>query len=133
MNLTPDKTPSSQPEAENNARRSGCLSAFLIAMFIINPLAGLYYIINMQQIASLHPGAPLILFIVLAGFSFVNLGLAIATWKWLKIGVYGFWMSALIILVINLYIGVPYWTALLGMTGPLLITLLVRSRWADFK
>ncbi len=69
---------------------------------------------------------------VFALFGLINLGLAIAVWNWKRIGVYGFWVSAIIVMGINLSIGLSLVQSLPGLVGPLILTLLVRPKWNDF-
>jgi len=114
-------------------KRGGCITAFLIFMFIINPLLALYYIFAGDTVRDTFPDLPGWAIPVLVLFCLINLGLAIAIWNWKKIGIYGIWVSAAIILVVNLSIGLPPLQSFMGLLGPLIITLLVRPKWADFE
>jgi hypothetical protein len=113
--------------------RGGCLTVFLIAMFILNPITGFYYLIDMDNVRVAFPNAPEILLYLLVIFSFINLGLAIATWNWKKIGVIGFWITAVMILIINFIAFTLSWLSFLGLLGPIILSLLVRPKWSDFK
>lgn len=112
--------------------RGGCITAFLIFMFIINPLLTIYYLLAGDFIKQNLPGIPDWALPVLAIFGLINLGLAIAIWKWKRIGIYGLWISAVAVLFINLAIGLTPVQSFMGLLGPLIITLLVRPKWADF-
>ena len=114
-------------------KRGGCITAFLILMFIANPLMSIYYLMAGDTVKQALPSIPDWAIPVLAIFGLINLGLAIAVWNWKKIGIYGFWATAIIILVINLSIGFSPIQSLLGLLGPIIITLLVRPKWADFE
>src|SRR5574341_1846669 len=137
-------------------KRGGCLSAYLVAMFIANPLTGLYYLYLIAFPRIMRPmfrvtgirlrpprvnplpdmmrmmarnGLPgWVVVYLLIGLSFANLVFAIAVWRWKRWGMYGFVASALVILVINLQAGVgPH--ALLGLAGPLILAFLLRDAW----
>ena len=113
-------------------KRGGCITAFLIFMFIINPLLAIYYLFAGEFIMESLPGIPAWSLPVLAVFGLINLGLAIAIWKWKRIGIYGLWVSAVLVLIINLTIGLTPVQSFMGLLGPLIITLLVRPKWASF-
>ncbi|MGB5236148.1 MAG: hypothetical protein WBM43_10515 [Flavobacteriaceae bacterium] len=114
-------------------KRGGCITAFLIFMFVINPLLALYYIFAGDTVRSTFPDLPGWAIPVLILFCLINLGLAIAIWQWKKIGVYGLWVSAVLVMGINLSIGLSPLQSVMGLLGPLIITLLVRPKWADFE
>lgn len=113
-------------------KRGGCITAFLIFMFIINPLISIYYLLAGDMVRDAYPAMPDWALPVLALFGLINLGLAIAIWKWKRIGIYGLWVSAAVVVVINLTIGLTPVQSFMGLIGPLIITLLVRPKWADF-
>lgn len=114
-------------------KRGGCITAFLIFMFIINPLVSIYYIVAGDTVKQVMPGMPDWAIPVLTVFGLINLGLAIAIWNWKRIGIYGLWASAIIVLGINLAIEISPIQSFLGLLGPLIITLLVRPKWAEFE
>ncbi|MGI9548151.1 MAG: hypothetical protein ACR2MM_12985 [Flavobacteriaceae bacterium] len=114
-------------------KRGGCITAFLIFMFVINPLLTIYYLVAGDMVREAMPNIPDWAMPVLAVFGLINLGLAIAIWKWKRIGVYGLWVSAVLVLIINLTIGLTPIQSFMGLLGPLIITLLVRPKWADFN
>jgi len=114
-------------------KRGGCITAFLIFMFIINPLLSIYYLAAGEAVKQALPNIPDWAMPVLAIFGLVNLGLAIAVWNWKRFGIYGFWISAIIVLIINLSIGLSPVQSLFGLLGPIIITLLVRPKWGDFN
>ena len=120
---------SDSPKAE----RGGCITAFLIFMFITNPLMTIVYLAAGDMVKSAMPGVPDWAITVLAAFGIINLGSAVAVWKWKKIGIYGFWASSIIILGINLSIGISPLQSFIGLLGPVIITYLVKPRWSEFS
>ena len=114
-------------------KRGGCITAFLIFMFIVNPLTSIYYIAAGDTVKQAMPNMPDWAIPVLAVFGLINVGFAIAVWNWKKIGIYGFWASAIVILGINLSIGISPVQSLIGLLGPIIITLLVRPKWNEFE
>ncbi len=114
-------------------KRGGCLTTFLIFMFILNPLTSIYYIVAGDTVKQAMPNMPDWAIPVLTVFGLINVGCAIAVWNWKKIGIYGFWASAIIVLGINFSIGISPIQSLLGLLGPIIITLLVRPKLVDFE
>ena len=113
-------------------KRGGCITAFLIFMFVINPLLAIYYLFAGDMVRDAFPNIPGWAIPALIVFCLINLGLAIAIWKWKRIGIYGLWVSAVLVVGINLTIGLSAVQSFMGLLGPLIITLLVRPKWADF-
>jgi hypothetical protein len=114
-------------------KRGGCITAFLIFMFIVNPVLSLYYIAAGEIVKQSLPTMPDLAIPALAILGLINFGLAIAMWNWKKIGLYGFWVSSIIILGINLSAGISLLQSLLGLLGPIIITLLVKPKWNEFE
>lgn len=94
-------------------KRHGCLTAYLILMLIANSATALFTtfaVIN--NIDMVHWALPIV-----AVCGFFNLACAIALLRWKKWGFWGFCISAMIIFIANLIIGVDAASALLGLVG----------------
>ncbi len=113
-------------------KRSGCLTVFLIITLVLNLLSGLYLLIfgsSLQQAFLSMPGwtFPLLGILGLSCFVFATM-----IWKWKKWGIYGLGVSLFIAFFINLSIGLPLFTALLGLFGFIILVLLIRPVWQNF-
>ena len=120
--------PNSSDSMVNNSR-GGCLSVFLIAVMIINPLTSLSYIVLAPRIAQALPYFPTWALPVLIGLGLANFIFAVAVWKWKKWGVYGFAAVSLVALAINLNLHVAGVFKYLGLLGPVVLIILVRPQW----
>jgi hypothetical protein len=107
--------PSSPPPAD--PQRHGCLTAWLVLMIIANaatvfmtPLS----IPSMRQ-AGLDPSPIGIGVIVLCGIA--NIIFAIALFRWMKWGFYGFVATSAVALVTNLMMGLSIAASLFGLVG----------------
>lgn len=123
--------------SQQERKRGGCLTAFLIMTLIMVPLAGLYYLLEafgvrlatfgVRQAIPSMPGwsIPVLGLLSIPIFLF-----SLAIWKWKKWGIYGFCASASLAFVINLSIGVPIAGALLGLVSIVILVLLVSRVWS---
>lgn len=115
---------------EATPNRGGCLTTFLILMFIANPVAGLYYLFagsTVTQTVPNFPGWGIPLFVAL---SFANLVFAIGIWRWKRWGVYGFVVSAGVAFVVNL-LASGILPALAGLLGLAILGFLLRDAWGQ--
>jgi hypothetical protein len=62
----------------------------------------------------------------------LNFVAVLALWRWKRWGLYLFIAVALVGVVINLILGVPLVTTLIGVVGVVILIVLVQSRWANF-
>ncbi|MCB0365625.1 MAG: hypothetical protein H6624_04330 [Bdellovibrionaceae bacterium] len=124
-----DSSLSRSPEV----RRGGWLTAFLILMFIANPLTAISYFLFPGAIVSALPKATEGLIMGLGVMAVLNTVFAAGIWMWKKWGVYGFYASAVVALIVNVYIGLSVFQSLLGLLGPVIVYLLTKGRWQRFE
>src|SRR5436305_1095488 len=77
-------------------QRGGCLTAFLVLMFIANPITALVYLLGTELLHKGLPNAPEWAFPTLALMATGQLACAIGIWFWQKWGVYGSFVLAAI-------------------------------------
>lgn len=112
--------------------RGGCLTAFLVAMLVLNPLTSLYYIFAGEALRRAVPAFPSWAVPLFAVGSILNVVFALAVWRWQRWGVYGFLVTALLTFAINaIYVGIL--PGLLGVLGPVILCLLIRPHWAQMS
>ncbi len=101
-----------------NKERHGCVTAWLILMIVLNSLVALLYLFTSDKIAanlSEDVSGPMI---ILLGFmSIINVICAALLLKWKKIGFWGFLISSIAVLAINLSIGLSVTQSLIGLAG----------------
>ncbi|TWT89122.1 hypothetical protein Mal64_26140 [Pseudobythopirellula maris] len=101
--------------------RHGCLTAWLVLMIIANSASALMYLVGSDAIRRSLPDAPGWAFPVLIVFSLFNLVCAIALFQWKKWGFWGFCLSSVVALVVNLSIGLGIGPAVGGLIGLVLL------------
>ena len=104
-------------DAEPGKQRHGCLTAWLIAMIVMSSFAVLVYVLAMGFLLEMLPGASAWAVYTLAALAVLNLGFAIALWRWKKWGLWGYGASSLAAFWINLSIGTGLGPSLMGLLG----------------
>ncbi len=95
--------------------RGGCLRTFLILVLTANALAALF-LLNADDVFKYNlPSLPGLALEVYTVVSFANVVFALAIWKLKKWGMYGFIISTLVAVVVNVLSGVPIIPSLVGL------------------
>ena len=121
-----EETPQIQP-------RGGCLTVFLIAVMIVNPLTSLSYLFLAPRIQQNLPFLPSWAIPVLIGLGIMNFVFGYAVWKWQRWGVIGFTLSSLVALAINFMSRLNPISLGLGLLGPIILIALVKDHWKAMK
>lgn len=119
--------------AKDLSKRGGCLAAFLIAMMILNPLLGLYYIAIAETVYERLTDESTLITLLLILLPFVNLLFAILMWNWKKVGLVGFWATSIIALLINISLEIPAHLVIAGLVGPIILTALYNKEKEKFS
>lgn len=118
---------------QNEKKRGGCLTAFIVVMLVANIGMSLYYVVTTSGFSETSLIVPAWTIPTLVFIGLLNIGFAIAIWNWNKIGVYGFWVNAVAAAAINISLGLTIFQAVFGFLGPIILTLLVRPKWDEFR
>jgi len=102
----------------NTKQRHGCVTAWLIFMIIINSLIALLYLFAGDLIGqSLPGGISKSMQILLAILGVGNVISSILLLKWMKIGFWGFVVTSIAAVFVNMSIGLGIAQSLLGLIG----------------
>jgi len=125
-------SPASLAPQANIKKRGGCLTAFLMFGLTSSPFIALFYLLiapliqrELRQVAWVVPVSVL--------GAVISFFLALAVWKWKKLGVYGYAASYIIGIIFSLTSGLPIYSALLGLLGLAILISLVRPVWNHFE
>jgi hypothetical protein len=113
-------------------KRGGCLTAFLILMLVANPLTAGYYVLAGETVRQSLPNLPGWAIPVLAVAAVLNFVFAVGVWMWKRWGVYGLFVSAALVFVLNTFI-VGILPALVGIIGPVILFFLIRPVWSQLE
>jgi hypothetical protein len=86
-------------------KRHGCLTAWLVLMIVANSASALFYVLRSETIRRSLPNAPGWTLPLLIVVSLFNLMCAVALLQWKKWGFWGSCASAVVSLVVNLWLG----------------------------
>jgi len=99
-------------------QRHGCVTAWLIIIIIANAIVSLIYLFAGDMVADNFPGnISNSMLILLALLGIANVVFAILLLRWKKIGFWGFVISSILALIINLSIGLGIGQSLFGLIG----------------
>ena len=98
-------------------KRHGCLTAWLILMIVANSAMALFYLLGMQIMKEAYPNVPVWLFLILTPLGVFNLICAIALFNWKKWGFWGFCVSSVIAMIVNIFIGLGIGQSVAGLLG----------------
>jgi len=115
-----------QPDIENQGpkQRHGCVTAWLIFIIIASSIAALAYvaiIVNGDLMEAQGVSFPNELLLPLILIALLNVIFAIMLMRWKKWAFWGFAVTALITLVINIAIGISISNSVLGLLGVVLL------------
>ncbi len=113
------------------SRRGGCLTTFLILIVIANASAIAVYSSPSIQATQALSSVPRATRQLLSLLNVLNIGFAIALFRWRKWGFYGIAATTIIGLLINLSADVPKGIVVTGLMGPIVLWLLLRPHWND--
>ena len=97
--------------------RHGCLTAFLVLMIVANSVTALMYLLGSSLIKQSLPGVPSWALVVMGIFAIFNLVCAVGIFKWKKWGFWGFIVSSIVALFVNLSVGLGIGQSLGGLIG----------------
>ena len=106
------------PPDDGKKHRHGCVTAWLILMLVANSITALFYLFGSEWLASKLPGdQPPGMFMLLAGIGVVNVILSFMLWNWKKWGFYGFAISGVVTVFINISLELGVGQSLFGLIG----------------
>lgn len=102
----------------NSKQRHGCVTAWLILIIIANSLTALFFLAAGKLVYKIAPEESLnFMLFPSAILSIANVIFSIMLLKWKKLGFYGFIITAIGILIINLYVGLDVILSFIGLFG----------------
>ncbi|MFT4661649.1 MAG: hypothetical protein ACI8XB_001929 [Patiriisocius sp.] len=103
---------------KSSKQRHGCVTACLILMIVANSLAAISYLFAGDLVSQNFPGGiSSSLLILLAIMGIGNVIFSVLLYNWKKIGFWGFLLTSLVALVINLSLGLGIAQSIFGLAG----------------
>lgn len=99
-------------------QRHGCVTAWLILIIIANSILGFIYLFSRDQVLSTLPvGTSETMLLGMGILGLANIIFAVMLFQWKKLGFWGYVVTSIVALVINLMIGIGIGQSLLGLAG----------------
>lgn len=99
-------------------QRHGCVTAWLVLMIIVNSLLAIYYLFASDMVTNNLLGNVSTTMIILLGVIGIgNVISSVLLFQWKKIGFWGFTITSVCALIINLSIGLDIGQSLFGLVG----------------
>jgi membrane-associated HD superfamily phosphohydrolase len=103
-------------------QRHGCVTAWLILIIVLNSLTALLYLLAGDYIQqNLPTEIPTYMMILLAVLAILNVLFAILLFTWKKIGFWGFIITSIAAVVINLSLNLGIAQSLIGLLGVVIL------------
>ena len=99
-------------------KRHGCVTAWLVLMIIANSITAILYLFASDMITKNFPGnvsTPMIILLGVIGIG--NVIFSVLLFQWKKIGFWGFTITSICTLIINVSIGLGIGQSLIGLVG----------------
>lgn len=106
-------------------QRHGCVTAWLILMLILNSTTALVYAFMPGKFTQTVSSNALIALVIIG---IVNVICAVMLLRWKKIGFYGFAVTAVTTIIINLSIGISPIKASVGFAGFLILYVILQIK-----
>ena len=101
-----------------NKKRHGCVTAWLILMIISNSLSAILYLFAGDMISLTFPGGlSNLMLIFLTILTIGNVVCSVLLFKWMKLGFWGFVVTSIGAIIININIGLGIVQSLVGLLG----------------
>ena len=123
------ETPNSGGDTPATEGRGILLSLWLALIVAANVYLAWLYLTRGASISSVTSQAPWVP-PAFGALAIANVVSAIAVWRWKKWGVYLNAAAALMSFVLNVLIGISPVSAAVGLLGPVILIVLVRSHWS---
>src|SRR3989344_3674475 len=119
--------------AETEKKRGALLTIWLVIMLIANFFTALFYLVLNSTIALAYPSVPSWIVYIYGLFGLANLAFVIFLFMWKRWAFYAFCGSAIIAFIMHLAIGLGIFAAIFGLAGPVILYLIMRSKWDLFE
>ncbi len=129
----PEVFESSTPSKVENKKRGKLLTCWLIIMLIANIGTSLTYLLWNSTVITSFSNIPVWIFYIYGILALANAAFTVFLFRWKKWAFFAFCGSAIIASVLNLLIGIETLSIIAGLTGPIILYLILRSRWNLFE
>lgn len=114
---------------EESKKRGKLLTGWLVLMLIVNAGAALTYLLWNSSIIAMYPNAPSWIFYIYGILGLANVVFTVFLFSWRKWAFFALCGSTGVGFILNLIIGLGLVVDISGLAGPVILYLILRSRW----
>lgn len=112
-----------------NKKRGKLLTFWLVLMLITNAGAALTYLMWNSSIIATYPNVSSWIWYIYGLLGLANVVFTLFLFMWKKWAFFAFCGTTVLAFVLNLIVGLGIIAAIFGLIGPVILYLLIRSKW----
>ena len=129
----PETFGSSVSQNIESKKRGKLLTFWLVLMLIINAGTAFTYLIWNSSIIAMYPNVPSWIWYIYGFLGLANVVFTIFLFMWKKWAFLAFCGMAALAFILNLIVGLGIISTILGLAGPVILYLILRSKWGLFE
>ena len=126
----PETFESSVPPKIENKKRGALLTIWLIIVLIANVGTALTYLLWNSSIIATYPNVPSWIWYIYGLLGLANVVFTVFLFMWKKWAFFAFCGMAALAFILNLIVGVGIIVAIFGLAGPVILYLIICSKWS---
>ena len=111
-------------------KRGKLLTFWLVLMLIANAGTALTYLLWNSSIITTYPNVPSWIWYIYGLLGLANVVFTIFLFMWKKWSFFAFCGMAALTFILNLIVGLGIIPAIFGLAGPVILYLIIRSKWS---
>ena|SRR3989344_22311 len=111
-------------------KRGKLLTFWLVLMLIANAGTALTYLLWNSSIITTYPNVPSWIWYIYGLLGLANVVFTIFLFMWKKWSFFAFCGMAALTFILNLIVGLGIISAIFGLGGPVILYLIIRSKWS---
>ena len=125
----PETFGSSVSQNIESKKRGKLLTFWLVLMLIVNAGTALAYLTWNSSIIAVYPNAPSWIWYIYGLLGLANVIFTVFLFMWKKWAFFALCGMAALTFILNLIIGLGIIYAIFGLAGPVILYLIIRSKW----
>ena len=116
--------------SQGEKKRGKLLTTWLIIMLAANAGTALTYLLWNSSIIDMYPNVPPSIWYVYGILGLANVVFTVFLFMWKKWAFFAFCGMATLAFILNLIVGIGIIASIFGLAGPVILYLIIRSKWS---
>ena len=126
----PETFESSVSQKIESKKRGKLLTSWLVLMLIANTGTALTYLLWNSPVIATYPNVQSWIWYIYGLLGLANVVFTIFLFMWKKWAFFAFCGITTLAFILNLIVGLGIIAAIFGLTGPIILYLIIRSKWS---